>query len=268
MALDVPREAERSQNTDPVPVHVEFIPGYSVPRRLRNRMVIVVPPFAEGKEGDPQTVFGGIVRQEPPRSPHVRRRVYQPGGVQADYSSQEHSPQEKGPATDRKECYAKHSKRNPMPLGDPKMKLVLPQIGNKGQELLGIAVHGLPRQNPTHVRPQAAILRRVRVTFFVGVLVVDPVRGYPSDWSAFKGKRPADRQKMFHPLRRFVAAVGKQAVVTHANAETSGDPPEKKPEGQRFPSKKEQRGDRADMKCQHEKRCGPINGLRKCFVVA
>ena len=53
VALDVPRKAERSQSTNTVPVHVDFIPGYSVTRRLRNRMVIVVPPFAEGKQGDP-----------------------------------------------------------------------------------------------------------------------------------------------------------------------------------------------------------------------
>jgi hypothetical protein len=53
VTLDVPRKAERSQSANTVPVHVDFIPGYSVTRRLRNGMVIVVPSFAERKQGDP-----------------------------------------------------------------------------------------------------------------------------------------------------------------------------------------------------------------------
>jgi hypothetical protein len=57
-------------------------------------------------------------------------------------------------------------------------------------------------------------------------------------------------------------------VIAHADAETSGNPPEKSRKYQGFPGEKEQRGDRADMKCKHEKECGPINRLRKCFVVA
>jgi hypothetical protein len=57
-------------------------------------------------------------------------------------------------------------------------------------------------------------------------------------------------------------------MVAHANAEASGDPPKNNRQRQRLPGEKEQRGDRADMKCQHKKGCGPINGLRKCFVVA
>jgi hypothetical protein len=62
--------------------------------------------------------------------------------------------------------------------------------------------------------------------------------------------------------------MGEQSVVAHADAEASGNPPKYSRKHKRFPAEKEQRGNRADMKCKHEKGCGPINGLRKCFVVA
>ena len=268
MALNVFGKAERSQRADPVPVHVEFIPRKPVARRLRNRVMIVVPALAESKYGNPKTVFGGVVRQEPPRTPHVCRGVYQPSGVQADHDSHKHSPQEKWQSADGEECYATHRERYPVPFADPELKFVLPQVGNIGQEFLGAVVHRFARHNPTHVRPQAAIARRMRIAFFVGVLVMHPMRAHPGERSAFESRGAADGQEIFHPLWRFVAAVSQQAVVAHANAKASGDPPEKSRKYHGFPGEKEQRGDRADMKCKHEKGRGPINRLRKSFVVA
>src|SRR5580704_4919855 len=126
--------------------------------------MIVVPAFTEGKYGNPKTILGSVVSKKPPRTPHVRRRVYEPGGMQPEHGSHEYPPQEKRPATDRKQCNSKYSERHPVPLGDPNMKLVFSQVGDIGQQLGNAVVHGLPRHDPTHMRPQAAILRRVRIT--------------------------------------------------------------------------------------------------------
>jgi hypothetical protein len=82
-------------------------------------------------------------------------------------------------------------------------------------------MHGLPGQNPTHVRPQAAITRRVWIAFFVCFLVVYPVRANPSDRSAFEGQRSADRKKILHPFWCLVAPVSEQPVVADANTKTS-----------------------------------------------
>lgn len=148
-----------------------------------------------------------------------------------------------------------------MPFADPNLKLVLSQVRNKGQELLGIVVHGLPGQYPTHVCPQAPIARRVWITFFVRVLMVDPMRAYPRDRSAFERQRAAGRQEILHPLWRLIAPMREQAVVAHADAEAPGDPPQKNSQGQTLPGKKEQSGDCADMKCQHEESRRPIHRL-------
>ena len=48
-------------------------------------------------------------------------------------------------------------------------------------------------ENPSHVRPPAAVARRVRVSFAVSVRVVYAVCDDPIDGAAFKGQRPAER---------------------------------------------------------------------------
>ena len=53
VTLDVPRKADRLQSANAVPIQVDFIPDNSVTRVLRNRVMIVVPPFAESKQRDP-----------------------------------------------------------------------------------------------------------------------------------------------------------------------------------------------------------------------
>src|SRR5271155_4522603 len=104
MTLDVPRQADRTQSADAIPVQIEFIPNNPVARRLRNSVMIVVPSFAEGQQCDPKTVFRSVVSKESPRTPHVCRGVYQPGGMQPEHSSHEHAPQKKRPAANRKQC--------------------------------------------------------------------------------------------------------------------------------------------------------------------
>jgi len=47
VSLYVPREAQGTQCTNSVPVHVEFIPDKTMTRGLRHRVMIVVPSFAE-----------------------------------------------------------------------------------------------------------------------------------------------------------------------------------------------------------------------------
>lgn len=93
VSLDISRKTERAQSANTIPIQIDFVPCKTVTRGLRNRVMIVVPSFAEGKQGDPKTVFRCIVRQETPRSPHVRCGIDQPSGVQAEDGSQKDCPQ-------------------------------------------------------------------------------------------------------------------------------------------------------------------------------
>src|SRR5438105_12736078 len=97
------------------------------------------------------------------------------------------------------------------------------------------------------MRPQTAVARRVWVAFLVGVLVMDAMRRNPKYWPAFKSQRSAHCENVFHPLRSLIAAMRKQTVVAHADAEASGDPPENQRRQQRFPTEHEECSYRANM---------------------
>ena len=45
------------------------------------------------------------------------------------------------------------------------------------------------------MRPEASVVRRVRIVVGIGMLMVDAVRGDPEDRSPFERQRPADRKK-------------------------------------------------------------------------
>jgi hypothetical protein len=65
VALNIVREAEGSQSPNAIPVHVNLIPSQAVTGGLRNSVMVVVPAFAESQQGDPKTVLGSVVREEP-----------------------------------------------------------------------------------------------------------------------------------------------------------------------------------------------------------
>jgi hypothetical protein len=146
------------------------------------------------------------------------------------------------------------------------MKFVLSEVGNIRQEFRGVLVHGLAGNDPAHVSPQTAVLRGVGIAFFVGVLMMDAMGGDPGDGTAFESERAAHRQKVFHPNRSLVAAMGKQAMVAHADAQAPGDAIEDDRYGKRFPRKQKQSGDSADVEQKHEGSGGPIQRLLKSAI--
>ncbi len=66
------------------------------------------------------------------------------------------------------------------------MKLVFAEVRDIRQEGIQLVVHGPAGQDPSHVGPKSALARRVRVTFFVRILVMFAMRGDPENWSAFE----------------------------------------------------------------------------------
>src|SRR5256884_9382620 len=105
------------------------------------------------------------------------------------------------------------------------MKFVFSEVRYERKEFFGIVMHCLARQNPTHVRPEPPIVGRVRITFPVGILVMDTMRRHPSDRPALKGQRSAHGQEVFHPFRRFIASMREEPVIAHAYTKASGNPP-------------------------------------------
>src|ERR1700722_10981261 len=208
-------------------------------RRLWLGVMVVVPAFAKGQNGDPETVSGSVAGFVALRAPHMRGGIHQPGGMQADDGAQEDSPEEPGPAANRIKEDGDYHRRHHVPLADPEMKLVFAKVGDIGKELDSVLMHGPAGEDPAHVGPDAAISRRVWIALFVRILMMHAVGGDPGNRAAFYGQRAAGSQEILNEFRGFVAAMGKQAVIAHANAQAAGNPPHHQGKDQGLPGKEE-----------------------------
>src|SRR4029077_4849782 len=121
--------------------------------RLRLGVVIVVPAFAEGEDRDPEAVGGVIMSKKALRAPHVRGRVYKPGGMETVNGAEEDDPHQERPATDGQEDHAESGNRDPVPLAEPNVEFIFAKIGDKVQKLVGTVVDRLTGHDPTHMGP-------------------------------------------------------------------------------------------------------------------
>jgi hypothetical protein len=103
--------------------------------------------------------------------------------------------------------------------------------------------------------PKAAVMRGVRITISISVLMVHAMRGDPEYGAAFQRQSAACRQKVFDPSGSLVPTVRKQAMVTHPDPETAGNPPHHHREYEGLPTEEEQRRECPDMKSHHERCC-------------
>jgi hypothetical protein len=79
-----------------------------------------------------------------------------------------------------------------MPFANPHMKLISAKIGNISEEKGRVVVNALSREDPAHVRPQAAVLGGMWVPFFVCVLVMHSMYGHEEDGPTFQGQGATD----------------------------------------------------------------------------
>src|SRR5579864_5456075 len=94
--------------------------------------------------------------------------------------------------------------------------------------------------------------------------MVNAVRGYPENRPAFKRQHGAERQQIFHPLRRLKSAMREQAMVAHADARAARHPPQKDPDQQRLPREEKKRRHGAHVKHGHEKGRNPVHFVVLC----
>ena len=91
-------------------------------------------------------------------------------------------------------------------------------------------------QNPTHVRPPASVSRRVWIAGVIGVRMMNAMRDYPIDRSAFQCQQATEGQKVFDRLRCFITTMRQQPMETHANPQASGNPPKQQGNRNDFPA--------------------------------
>ena len=198
----------------------------------------------------------------------MRGGVDEPGGVEAEDGAEEDAPEEIGPSAKGEQKQTEDRDRHPVPAADPDVELVLAKFGDVGEEMRRIVVHRLARDEPADVGPETAFVGRVRVALLVGVLMMLAVDGDPEDGAAFQGERGAEGEEILHPLGGLVAAMREEAMVAHAYAEASGDPPQEHGDEEGLPMKHEERGDGAEMECKHDEKRQPNDGLSEGSIVS
>jgi len=228
--------------------------------------MIVVPAFAKGKDRDPETVGGGIASFKALRAPHVGGGIDEPSEMQAHDGTYEDSPENPGPAANKIKGDGDDDGRHDVPAADPEMEFVLAQIGNVRKKFAAVAMHSAASDDPAHMGPQTAVHRGMRIAFFVGVLMMNAVRGNPGDRSAFQGQGAAGGEEIFHPFRSFVAAVREQAVITHTDAEAAANPPHDNGKKKGLPGKEKDCGDGTEVQPNHYESDAPIHGLLKSTI--
>jgi hypothetical protein len=222
-------------------------------------VVVVVPAFAEGEDGDPEAVARIIGGVKAPRAPQMRCRIHEPGEVQPQGHAQEDGPQGDLPAEYRQDQQARYRQGYPVPFADPDMEAVVHQVAGVGSELFGGSVHGFAARDPAHVRPPFAVARRMRIARLVGMAMMDAVRPDPEDRSAFERHRGEDGEQVFHPFRCLVGPMGEQAVVAHPDAEAACDPPQNQRQDETLPAEGKERGDGADVERHEEEVSDPVD---------
>ena len=217
-------DPEQPQDLDQKPGRIELVPGQAMARRGRMRVVIVVPAFAEGDQGDPPVVPGIVAGVEAARAPHVRGGVDQPGGVQPEDDRAGKMPhRNSGKSADGAAGSGQDDDRHPVVVVQPDVEAVLRQIGSVLRHHPGVVVIGLAEQDPADVRPEGAIARRMRIARLVGLLMMDAMGGHPEDRPAFERQRAANGKEILEPHRDLIGPMGVQAMIAHADAEPGGE---------------------------------------------
>ena len=80
------------------------------------------------------------------------------------------------------------------------------------------------KENPTHMRPPRALMRGVRITGLIGVLVMDSMCRNPDDRASFKCQGHTDGKEILQTKWNLVRSVRVQAMVTNTDTQTRSHP--------------------------------------------
>jgi len=102
-------------------------------------------------------------------------------------------------------------------------------------------------QQPSHVRPPKAFIRRVWVFRSIAVLMMISVRRRPLDRVALDRQRAAIRQRVLQPFRRLKRLVRQLPVVTQRDSQAPGDEIHDHKAVERLPGEVKRRQQRANV---------------------
>ncbi|KAG1441034.1 hypothetical protein G6F57_018834 [Rhizopus arrhizus] len=227
--LEALYQAEGRHDAQAVPGQVHLPPAEALADRSREEVVVVVPAFAKGKQGQPEVVAAVIAGLEAAAAESMRQRVDGHGGMEQHDGGNEEAPDQ------QLRSRGVQARRPALQRGAEGIQRRGEQYGNRGVEAIQptqfrearqvgdarkVRGEGFAGQEPAHVAPPEAMAGgRMQILFIVGVAVmVAMVRG-PPQRSALHAGGPDDSEYELHRSRRLEGAMRKIAVVERGDRE-------------------------------------------------
>ena len=204
--------------------------------RARERVVVVVPALAEGRDREPEDVGRVILDVEAALAEEVADRVDRPGHVVLDEDADEAAPDEAGeralPAHGQQaaEHRRDQQRRASTISGNLRLRMRMPRSSTRSLAYLRARASPCVRQSHAGVRvPEAAQrahhavavtdVRRVRIALDVGVRVVLAMVGDPVDDGPLHRQHAEVREDVAGQLVRLERTMGQHPVEADGHAE-------------------------------------------------
>src|SRR5271165_6919708 len=115
-------------------------------------MVIIVPAFAKGEEGEEPIVLAGVRRLITDRAEEVRERIDGKGVVPEENGAEAEAPDEERPSADEQEDDGKRDRGNDVVFVQPAQFGILREVADVVQARLVVLIG----DNPANVGPEEA----------------------------------------------------------------------------------------------------------------
>ncbi len=231
VGAEVPDEAGPGEGFQGVIGDVDFPPVEALRGGHHVVVMIVVPAFAQGDEGQQEAVAAVVIGLEASFSEEMGQGVDGGGGVEQRGGADEESPDEQLPAVRAEggEKMVQHGPGDEQSDGeknwDHRIKAIEPNEFRIFGEVAHASVVGgkIPRAtDPPNMSPPESVLpRRVGVVFLVGMLVMMAMLLRPPQGAALDGGGADDREAKLRKARGLESAMGKIAVIKSGDGEHS-----------------------------------------------
>jgi len=209
-------EAEPGKDFEGVEGDVDFPPVESLTRTGHVVVMVVVPAFAEGDEGEQPVVFAGVCGGETAIAEDVRERIDGEGAVPEQGGAEEKAPSEQGPAANQPEGDSQDGGGDEVILVQPAKFGIFGEVADVVETSIVVPVG----EDPANVRPPEAEERgRMEIVFLIGEAVVMAMMSGPPKDALLRGGHSHPGEDELEPAAGFEGTVREVAVVASGDEE-------------------------------------------------
>ena len=215
-AAEFADQAEPGEEFEAVVGEIDLPPVKTLAGGGHEVVVIVVPAFAEGNEGQEPIIFAGVGGGKAALAEDVRERIDGEGTVPQEDGAEEEAPDKQRPGADEPERDAQCDGRDQVVFVEPA------EFGKFGEVAYVVEARAVVAvgKNPADVGPPEAEERgRVEVLLQIGIAVMVAMVSGPPENSFLRGGHGHEGDYELEPAAGFEGAVGKIAVIAGGDEE-------------------------------------------------